>query len=76
MSERGTVLDEARATINGERQDQYGSPEYSFALIAEYWTAYMGCDITAVDVAHMMCLMKIARMSGQCYQHRLGIVRM
>jgi hypothetical protein len=39
--ERGKVLDEAKATINGERQDVYGSPEDSFALIAQYWQTYL-----------------------------------
>ena len=31
MTERGAVLDEARKTINGDRQDAYGNPEDSFS---------------------------------------------
>jgi hypothetical protein len=41
MSDRGQVLRDALEVINGERQDQYGSPEDSFALIAEYWAVYL-----------------------------------
>lgn len=66
---RGTILDEAKTIINGERQDQYGSPEDSFALIAEYWNTYMasihGKDIDAKDVSVMMVLFKLARQANQ-----------
>ena len=62
---RGQILDKAKAIINGERQDSYGSPEASFALIGAYWSAYLKRRLTPVDVAHMMMLFKIARMSGQ-----------
>lgn len=59
------ILEEADKTINGERQDQYGSPEDSFALIANYWSVYLDTFITPRDVARMMTLFKIARMHGQ-----------
>lgn len=36
--ERGTILDKAKTTINGARQDQYGNPEDSFSAIADMWT--------------------------------------
>lgn len=70
---RGTVLLEAHQTINGERQNVYGSPEDSFALIADYWTTYLRSTIeketrscfTASDVAMMMALFKIAREANQ-----------
>lgn len=66
---RGSILDEAKAIINGERQDQYGSPEDSFSLIAEYWETYIDGRnpkrIDAKDVAIMMVLFKIARQSNQ-----------
>jgi hypothetical protein len=41
MTDRGQVLRDALNVINGERQDQYGAPEDSFALIAEYWEVYI-----------------------------------
>jgi hypothetical protein len=67
-SSLGTSLHEARAVINGARQDSYGSPEDSFALIAEYWDAYLrklDAPLTALDVAHLMMLFKLARCQGQ-----------
>jgi hypothetical protein len=64
-NQRGSALKKAIETINGDRQDSYGNPEDSFALIAEYWSIYQGIKVTARNVAEMMTLFKIARMSGQ-----------
>lgn len=61
VQDRGTVLTEARETINGERQDQYGNPEDSFRLIAAFWSAYLGCTVSPRQVAEMMVLLKVAR---------------
>lgn len=63
------VLDDAKQIINGERQEQYGQPEYCFNTIASYWNEYIksqrgGHEITAHDVAMMMILLKIARVQG------------
>lgn len=84
---RGSVLDEAKAIINGERQDVYGSPEDSFQLIANYWNTYLNSvgdferipetqddavNLTAGDVALMMTLFKIAR---EANQHKRDNVR-
>jgi hypothetical protein len=71
---RGKILRRALDIINGERQDQYGNPEDSFALIGKYWTEFLKangvivCDqviISPKEVAEMMMLFKVARMSGQ-----------
>jgi hypothetical protein len=69
-AKRGSVLEEAITTINGERQDVYGSPEDSFAIIADYWNVYLGGEavgvrVNAQDVALMMTLFKIAREANQ-----------
>ena len=72
---RGSILRLAIETINGERQDTYGNPEDSFATIAYYWNTYLDsigvdidiCSLSGKDVAIMMSLFKIARMSGQKY---------
>ena len=68
----GDCLDEAKRTICGERQDVYGSPEDSFAIIAEYWSTYLKNRVTDLDaplnskdIAHMMILFKMARVQGQ-----------
>ena len=64
----GSLLDEAKRTITGERQDQYGAPEDSFSSIAAYWTTYLGRPVSALDVAHLMALMKLARAQGQGFK--------
>lgn len=61
----GSILKEASETINGGRQDQYGSPEDSFQLIADYWSLYLGSQILKEDVAFMMVLLKMARQQNQ-----------
>ena len=66
---RGGVLMDAHRVINGERQQQYGSPEDSHTVIAEMWSGYLqarqsaghGAALAPSDVAHMMVLFKIAR---------------
>ena len=64
----GSLLDEAKQTITGERQDQYGAPEDSFDRIARYWTTYLARPVSALDVAHLMALMKLARAQGQGFK--------
>ena len=61
----GDILETANKVINGDRQDTYGSPEDSFARIANYWSTYLGTEVHALDVAHMMVLFKLARTQGQ-----------
>lgn len=62
---RGWALLEAFNVVNGKRQDAYGNPEDSFALIAAYWSAFLKRRVTPLEVSQMMMLLKIARMSGQ-----------
>ena len=76
---RGAVLQDAITTINGERQDVYGSPEDSFKLIGEYWSIFLKerlveqgvikkdtiLNVTPKSVAMMMTLFKIAREANQ-----------
>ena len=64
----GSLLDEAKQTITGERQDQYGAPEDSFSRIAAYWTTYLARPVSTLDVAHLMALMKLARAQGQGFR--------
>ena len=61
---RAGILRRAEHMVCGHREQDYGSPEDSFGLIARLWTAYLGYDITSVDVAMMMALLKIARIGG------------
>ena len=61
---RAKCLDAARACVLGSRAEAYGEPEESFALIAEFWSAYLGQKIAKHDAAAMMILFKIARFHG------------
>ena len=62
---RADVLRQAEHMVCGHREQDYGSPEDSFELIAGLWRAYLGMrDITPVDVSMMMALLKIARIGG------------
>ena len=61
---RDELLQRAAATVSGQRQQDYGQPEDNFALIARMWSAYRGIDFDAIDVAMMMALLKIARISS------------
>lgn len=60
---RKTILEAAEKCVCNDRQDQYGKPEDSFGAIADLWTAYLdvGREITPVDVAQMMILLKVGR---------------
>lgn len=62
MTIRGEILNEANSIVNGARADAYGGPEDSFNVIASLWTSYLGRSVSAVDVAAMMALLKIARL--------------
>ena len=67
---REEILKAAEKCVCHDRNQQYGKPEDSFSVIAEFWSAYLSrtigekigvCD---VDVAAMMALLKIARIAG------------
>ena len=71
-----SLLQEADNIINGERQDMYGFPEDSFAIIAGYWNVFLNemlrqlgvttpLALSSLDAANMMVLFKQARKLGQ-----------
>lgn len=61
---REDILEEARQIVVGERTATYGQPEDSFRTVADYWSTYLGREITSCDVAVMMILLKVARQSN------------
>lgn len=61
---RSEILQQAEKMVCGHREQDYGSPENNFDIIAKLWTAYSGHDFNAVDVAMMMALLKIARIKS------------
>lgn len=62
---RRRVLSEAEKCVCGQREHEYGVPEDSFEMIGKFWTVYLdyATKIDAHDVAAMMALLKIARIS-------------
>lgn len=68
---RAKILDKAKEMVTGQREQDYGTPEDNFNVIAEYWMTYLSAKwgpeelvvLTADDVANMMCLFKIARVT-------------
>lgn len=60
---RSEILDAAQECVCGQREQDYGSPERSFECIAAMWSAYLNHVIEPKDVAAMMALLKIARIS-------------
>lgn len=76
MTEREICLDTAKKMVCGEREQDYGTPEDNFAVIARLWNGYLNnsrsvsiingtvrTSITPKDVAMMMSLLKIARIA-------------
>ena len=54
-----------------ERASEYEPPAISLAKIATYWQTYTDCVTTPYDVAIMMALLKIARLSKGHHQDSL-----
>ena len=61
MVTRVDILGNALEQVTGRRETDYGTPEDNFSKISKLWSAYLGIDISAVDVAMLMSLLKIAR---------------
>ena len=59
--EHEPILDEAFRLISGQRRADYGDAQTSFDRIAGMWSAYLGHDLTGLDVVNLMCLLKVAR---------------
>lgn len=58
--ERSEILEAAKKCVCGDREQDYGTPEDNFGLIADLWSVYTGHNFTPVDVAMMMAI-------GKCY---------
>lgn len=61
---RADILHTAEKCVCGQREQDYGSPENNFQIIADFWTVYKGVSFSANDVAMMMALLKIARIKS------------
>ena len=59
---RAEILATASQYVTKDRAATHGDAENNFQRIAELWNAYMDTDsITAIDVAVMLALLKVAR---------------
>lgn len=64
-----SILEEAQRLIHGERNQNYGHPRDNFADIARLFSGYLGQELSTIDVANLMILLKVARVKGAGY-HR------
>lgn len=75
--ERQSILDTAQQLVSNDRNSVYGHPRDNFGTTAEMWNAYIKrreashkaqsenpFALTALDVAHMMALVKLARLAN------------
>jgi len=68
---RTALLEEATKITAQDRNKEYGAPEDNFQNIANYWNTYLTTipkqgnivPLTSQDVAHLMILMKMARLN-------------
>jgi hypothetical protein len=56
-----TIAVDALRLVDEDRQEKYGDYDENLSRIAEMWGGFLGTDITAMDVALMMVLVKISR---------------
>lgn len=62
---RTEALIAADKTINGDRQADYGDAQTSFNRIALLWSAILGFQVEAREVALCMAAVKISRAVGK-----------
>lgn len=64
---RAHCLDKAKEYVTVDRNGSYGEPEDNFRNIANLWNAHLAAsnpsELTSTDVAIMLTLLKIARVS-------------
>jgi hypothetical protein len=63
MNRRSHVLRTAEQLVNNERNTSYDEPEADFRKTAAMWSAYKGVPFAMHDVAAMMILLKMSRIS-------------
>lgn len=62
------LINKAKSLIQGDRQEQYGSPVNNFATIAEFWSTYLRGkykfqgELNSDDICQMMMLLKQSRL--------------
>jgi hypothetical protein len=64
---RAEVLDTAKKAVCKDRQNAYGPPERNFEDIARMASVALGKPLTALDIAKILCCVKLARMKSSPY---------
>jgi Domain of unknown function (DUF6378) len=60
-----SICQEAERITNGARLDDY---EGTDATIVSLWSAYLGQELTVLDYANLMILLKVARTKGKYHR--------
>lgn len=61
MKKPEDILTEAAELVGGERARQHGDYVKQHKRVADLWSTYLNCSVTASDVAFCMVLLKVAR---------------
>ena len=60
--DRTILIEKAERIVNQDRNTRYGGPEESFTTIARFWSVFLGMEISPLQVAGCMILLKLARL--------------
>ena len=59
-----SVLEEAAKCVTGPRRRDYGTPDENFGLIASLWSVQLKHEVTPMQVALCLILLKVARQAN------------
>ena len=59
--QKSDLLEISKALVTKDRHETHGDARQNFALVAAYWSAHLGVELDATDIAIMMTLFKLAR---------------
>ena len=59
-----TILEEAAKCVTGPRRRDYGTPDENFSLIASLWSVQLKHEVTPMQVAMCLILLKVARQAN------------
>lgn len=60
--DRTILIEKAERIVNQDRNTRYGGPEESFSTIARFWSVFLGVEVSPLQVAGCMILLKLARL--------------
>lgn len=60
--DRTILIEKAERIVNQDRNTRYGGPEESFTTIAKFWSVFLGTEVSPLQVAGCMILLKLARL--------------